>query len=117
MIHAASRVCVSKLHLGSKFGQCLQVYYHNTVTGESSWQKPEGFNGKVGVAGGTPVPISSEDIPMTGWAEVACIDGRKYFYHADRQVSTCSICEACPALSGACCMFAYLKLVLTMQTC
>ena len=64
-----------------------QVYYHNTVTGESSWQKPEGFSGQIGTAGGTPVPISSEDIPMTGWAEVTCIDRRKYFYHADRQVS------------------------------
>ena len=64
-----------------------QVYYHNTVSGESSWQKPEGFEGEAVSAGGVPIPVSTEDIPMTGWAEVTCSDGRKYFYHADRQVS------------------------------
>lgn len=64
----------------------LQVYYHNPSTGESSWQKPERFEGNAGSAGAAPIPISSEQIPNTGWSEVTCADGRKYFYHAGKQV-------------------------------
>ena len=64
----------------------MQVYYHNPSTGESSWQKPEGFQGDAGSAGAAPVPISSQQIPNTGWSEVTCSDGRKYYYHAAKEV-------------------------------
>lgn len=64
----------------------MQVYYHNPSTGESSWQKPEGFEGDAGSAGAAPVPISSEQIPNTGWSEVTCSDGRRYYYHAAKEV-------------------------------
>ena len=64
----------------------MQVYYHNPSSGESSWQKPEGFEGDAGFAGAAPVPISSEQIPNTGWSEVTCSDGRKYYYHAAKEV-------------------------------
>lgn len=64
----------------------MQVYYHNPSTGESSWQKPEGFEGDAGFAGAAPVPISSDQIPNTGWSEVTCSDGRKYYYHAGKEV-------------------------------
>ena len=67
----------------------MQVYYHNPSTGESSWQKPEGFQGDAGSAGAAPVPISSEQIPNTGWSEVTCSDGRKYYYHAAKEVCAC----------------------------
>lgn len=73
----------------------LQVYYHNPSTGESSWQKPEGFEGNVGSAGAAPVPISSEQIPNTGWSEVTCSDGRKYYYHAGKEVCVSSCNQAC----------------------
>jgi hypothetical protein len=29
-------------------GSCLQVYYHNSITGDSSWTEPEGFVGPTG---------------------------------------------------------------------
>lgn len=67
----------------------MQVYYHNPSTGESSWQKPEGFEGVAGSAGAAPIPISSDQIPNTGWAEVTCSDGRKYYYHAGKEVCAC----------------------------
>ncbi|KAL0027442.1 hypothetical protein WJX77_001554 [Trebouxia sp. C0004] len=67
-----------------------QVYYHNTSTEESSWQKPEGFEGNAAAGKGTPTPASSEGIPLTGWSEVTCTDGRKYYYHAERQETSWS---------------------------
>ena len=73
----------------------MQVYYHNTSTGESSWVKPEGFEGDAAAGKGAPTPVSSEAIPTTGWSEVTCSDGRKYYYHADRKVSTIGILDAC----------------------
>ena len=66
----------------------MQVYYHNPATGDSSWQKPEGFEGNAASNGAVPIPVSSEDIPNTGWAEVTCSDGRKYYYHAKNEVAT-----------------------------
>ncbi|KAL3161297.1 hypothetical protein ABBQ38_009653 [Trebouxia sp. C0009 RCD-2024] len=79
-----------------------QVYYHNPSTGESSWQKPERFEGNAGSAGAAPIPISSEQIPNTGWSEVTCADGRKYFYHAGKQETSWSKpSEVIIALAGA----------------
>lgn len=68
----------------------MQVYYHNTSTGESSWQKPAGFEGDAAAGQGAPTPVSSDLIPLTGWAEVTCTDARKYYYHAERGVSAAS---------------------------
>ena len=63
------------------------MYYHNTLTGESSWQKPAGFEGGPAAGPGLPTPVSSDKIPTTGWSEVTCSDGRKYYYHAQSEVS------------------------------
>ena len=49
------------------------------VTGESSWQRPEGFTGDVGKASSNPVPVSTEKVPGTEWQEVTCDDGKKYW--------------------------------------
>lgn len=35
------------------------VYYYNSVSGESSWEKPEGFSGNADKASSNPVPVSS----------------------------------------------------------
>ena len=43
---------------------CLQVYYHNTLSGESSWTKPQDFKGEDATAGAQPVPVSSTDVQV-----------------------------------------------------
>ena len=61
----------------------MQVYYHNKVTGASSWVKPAGFEGEVAVA---PVPIAANKVKGTDWSEVTCSDSRKYYYNPQSQV-------------------------------
>lgn len=54
-----------------------QVYYFNTVTQDSSWEKPEGFEGEVLDVAEQPVPVATETITGTDWTRVKCKDGRK----------------------------------------
>ena len=61
-----------------------QVYYHNKVTGGSTWSKPEGFDGNVAAA---PVPIAANKVKGTDWSEVTCSDSRKYYFNPETQVS------------------------------
>lgn len=35
------------------------IYYYNQVTGESSWQRPEGFTGEADKASSNPVPVKT----------------------------------------------------------
>lgn len=64
----------------------VQVYYYNTLTNESSWEKPEGFKGDSSKASAQPVPASTTSIKGTDWSEVLCTDGRKYYFNAASQV-------------------------------
>ena len=43
----------------------LQVYYHNTQSGESSWVKPKDFQGDAASAKGQPMPVSSADVQVS----------------------------------------------------
>lgn len=72
---------------------CVQVYYHNTATNESSWTKPEGFSGDTEKAAAPPVPVSQQRVPGTDWSRVSCRDGKAYFYNNGTKV--CPV--ACPA--------------------
>ncbi|XP_066477973.1 WW domain-binding protein 4 [Tiliqua scincoides] len=51
------------------------MYYYNTVSGESQWEKPEGFQ---------------DQKPQTAaqWIEGASEDGRTYYYNTEMGVST-----------------------------
>lgn len=60
----------------------LQEYYHNLITGESCWTKPEGFKGEAAEA----VPSSQLKVPGTAWVEVHCEDKRKYYYNEQTEV-------------------------------
>jgi transcription elongation regulator 1 len=64
------------------------VYFYNTFTEESSWEKPEGFAGDVASASALPRPVSSTAIKGTPWSEVVCDDGRKYFFNAETEVAS-----------------------------
>lgn len=68
------------------FNPALQVYYYNTFTNKSSWEKPEGFLGDNGCVTETPKPVASARIKGCDWTEVKCADGRKYFFHILTQV-------------------------------
>lgn len=68
---------------------CRQVYYYNTVTGDSAWEPPEGFvSGAPGADADCPsVPVNTTAIKGTPWSEVLCSDGKTYYYNAATQVS------------------------------
>ena len=55
----------------------MQVYYHNSISNESSWSKPGGFSGEVL----DTKPTSQLRVPGTSWFEIHCEDGRKYYYN------------------------------------
>jgi hypothetical protein len=64
----------------------VQVYYYNTLTTASSWEKPEGYTGDEGKASAAPTPVASNQIKGTEWIEVACDDGKHYFYNSHSKV-------------------------------
>ncbi|KAL4853106.1 Pre-mRNA-processing protein 40C [Chlorella vulgaris] len=57
------------------------IYYYNSLTEESSWQRPPGFTGDEAKASSNPVPVSSERVAGTEWLEVVCDDGKKYYHN------------------------------------
>lgn len=65
-----------------------QMYYHNTLTGESSWTTPEGFEGEAPDVADTPVPVAQANVTGTDWYEVKCADGRRYYFnHATQETA------------------------------
>ena len=66
-----------------------QVYYYNTVTGDSSWSAPEDLAGgaPTGSGGGASVPISTTAVKGTSWSEILCSDGKTYYHNSATQVS------------------------------
>ena len=74
----------------------VQVYYYNTLTNESSWEKPEDYVGDASKASAQLNPVSTQAVKGTQWAEVICADGRRYYFNATTQV--CGFICACLVL-------------------
>lgn len=64
------------------------VYYYNSVTGQSTYEKPPGFQGEVDKVAAQPTPVSWEMIGGTGWALVTTNDAKKYYYHTVTQATS-----------------------------
>ncbi|KAG7582597.1 FF domain superfamily [Arabidopsis suecica] len=67
------------------------VYYYNSVTGQSTYEKPPGFGGEPDKVPVQPIPVSMEDLPGTDWALVSTNDGKKYYYNNKTKVSSWQI--------------------------
>ncbi|XP_020094467.1 pre-mRNA-processing protein 40C isoform X2 [Ananas comosus] len=63
------------------------VYYYNSVTKESTYEKPAGFKGEPEKVSTPSVPVSWEKLPGTDWTLVTTNDGKKYYYDAKNKVS------------------------------
>ena len=83
-----------------------QVYYYNTLTNESTWEKPVGYKGDSSKASAQPKPLATQIIKGTTWSEVVCEDGKKYFYNTSTLVSMTDFrgCSALSTLFYACCL-------------
>jgi hypothetical protein len=82
------------------------VYYFNTVTSESAWTEPEGFQETGGPSGGGAVSVdatavTSTRIKGTAWSLVACVDGRKYYVNSVTEVCAAAVPAATAAAPAA----------------
>jgi len=67
------------------------LYYYNSVTGQSTYEKPPGFGGEPDKVPVQPIPVSMESLPGTDWALVSTNDGKKYYYNNKTKVSSWQI--------------------------
>ncbi|XP_042394898.1 pre-mRNA-processing protein 40C-like isoform X1 [Zingiber officinale] len=64
------------------------VYYYNSITGKSTYEKPSSFKGEQEKATNQSGPVSWEKLPGTDWTLVTTNDGRKYYYDTKNKVSS-----------------------------
>ncbi|KAI4302110.1 hypothetical protein MLD38_037896 [Melastoma candidum] len=66
------------------------IYYYNSSTGESTYEKPSGFKGE---SNDTlkPSPISMEKVAGTDWEIITMNDGKKYYYNNKTKLSSWQI--------------------------
>ncbi|PHT81167.1 Pre-mRNA-processing protein 40C [Capsicum annuum] len=67
------------------------IYYYNSLTGESTYEKPAGFRGEPGKVAAQPTPVSWEKLAGTDWALVATNDGQKFYYNTKTKLSSWQI--------------------------
>ncbi|GKD31512.1 pre-mRNA-processing protein 40C, partial [Tanacetum coccineum] len=63
------------------------IYYYNSVTGQSTYQKPASFKGEPDKVYSQPTPISWEKCAGTDWSLVTTNDGKRYYYNAKTKVT------------------------------
>lgn len=66
-------------------------YYYNASTGESTYEKPNGFEEESGKATVQPIPVSWEKLAETDWTLVTTNNGKKYYYNSTTKLSSWQI--------------------------
>ncbi|KAJ3682288.1 hypothetical protein LUZ60_014861 [Juncus effusus] len=64
------------------------IYYYNSLTGKSTYEKPAGFKGELENVSAQSVPVSWEKLAGTDWTLVTTNDGKKYYYDTKNKVSS-----------------------------
>ncbi|WOL09804.1 pre-mRNA-processing protein 40C [Canna indica] len=64
------------------------VYYYNSITGKSTYEKPSNFKGEPEKVTTQSTPVSWEKLAGTDWTLVTTNDGRKYYYDTKNKVSS-----------------------------
>ncbi|XP_072962376.1 pre-mRNA-processing protein 40C isoform X2 [Typha angustifolia] len=64
------------------------IYYYNSVTGKSTYEKPADFKGEIERTTAQSVPVSWEKLAGTDWTLVTTNDGKKYYYDTKTKVSS-----------------------------
>jgi transcription elongation regulator 1 len=80
---------------------CPQVYYYNTLSHESSWEKPASFAGDEAKVAEQPRPVASVVVAGTDWSEVKCHDGRIYYFNTASEESSWTVPAEVSAAPGA----------------
>ncbi|KAL7001545.1 hypothetical protein U1Q18_002698 [Sarracenia purpurea var. burkii] len=67
------------------------LYYYNALTGESTYEKPDGFRGEPDKVTTQSTPVSWEKLAGTDWALVSTIDGKRYYHNTKTKLSSWQI--------------------------
>ncbi|ONK55246.1 uncharacterized protein A4U43_UnF6000 [Asparagus officinalis] len=67
------------------------IYYYNSITGESTYNKPSSFKGELEKVANQSTPVTWEKIAGTNWTLVTTNDGKKYYYDTMNKVSSWQI--------------------------
>lgn len=75
-----------------------RTYYYNTITDESQWDKPEGFQGE---SSASAQPGQTENSSGCPWMEAISPDGYTYYYNTETGESSWEKPENFPLASGS----------------